>query len=685
MDRIVSTVYLDIYDHDISPSTIKTISLDSQTRYVQAYLQKSGEIYNPDTSAIVTLTAIRPDKVGVEGHGSIVLLEEAVYSEAAEIEETLGGETTSNAEIISPAVYGLEAEIAQAMIAVPGIVLFQFKMEVNGEVLRTEIFRSNNGRALDGETSEWANEYQGYNLDKLREDLDDEIARAQAEEARLESLFTQPVEEAVSDWLDDHPEATTTVQDGSITSAKLVKPVSNKLVSFQKSLVATARSKNLCGDTDHYLQGGCYVDSLEHYVLAFAPLDTTQDATTILVEVSVDFSTVINTASSINYGHCNDLTYNPTTDRIYASSTGHVSGSLYAGKVIVVNPSTLEIVDTVDGITNVITAISYDAANDVYYTVENVNGGRVVYKYDSDFTLITSLGNAYIINPSAQVGQCSFIYDGQFVYATESNAFGHKVWFNTFGTDSQIWETDNFAYYETEAVLKKDGEYYLVAIKGEQYIYVYEMATNKVINNDTEEFYSRGTVLRKGENLDNVLDTGHYYETTASAGTITGVPYSLNAEFSLDVTHVGYDKLAQVLMTSLHEVFIRIYNGSSWGVWMSYRSGKKFRGQSINTGNWYTAGFVTAAGKSIRFSIPCEIEASASAAAVTGGQIRLLQGGNEIISATDILSAFDSAVITVTETGLSCKFDFVTAPENIINNDTIGVLLYSMTVQFGYL
>lgn len=152
MDRIVSTVYLDVYDHDTSPSTIKTISLDSQTRYVHAYLQKSGEIYNPDTSAIVTLTALRPDKVGAETTGSVIMLDEATDD--------------------SPAVYGLSAEITQAMIAVPGVVLFQFKMEVDNKVLRTEIFRSNNGRALDGEASSWADEYQGYNLDELVEKLD---------------------------------------------------------------------------------------------------------------------------------------------------------------------------------------------------------------------------------------------------------------------------------------------------------------------------------------------------------------------------------------------------------------------------------------------------------------------------------------------------------------------------------
>ena len=31
------------------------------------------------------------------------------------------------------------------------------------------------------------------------------------------------IEQAVQDWLDDHPEATTTVQDGSISEEKLYK------------------------------------------------------------------------------------------------------------------------------------------------------------------------------------------------------------------------------------------------------------------------------------------------------------------------------------------------------------------------------------------------------------------------------------------------------------------------------
>lgn len=152
LETIVAEVYLDVYDHDTTPSVIKTIALDNQTRIVRAYLQRNGEVYQPDQNATVTLTALRPDKIGVEGDGEVVELVPASGDD--------------------PAVYGLQAEITQAMIAVSGMVLFQFKMEVGEDVLRTEIFTANNGRALDGDASGWAGEYQGYNLDELAEKID---------------------------------------------------------------------------------------------------------------------------------------------------------------------------------------------------------------------------------------------------------------------------------------------------------------------------------------------------------------------------------------------------------------------------------------------------------------------------------------------------------------------------------
>ena len=498
------------------------------------------------------------------------------------------------------------------------------------------------------------------------------------------SALDNPVKASVEEYLDEHPEIIGTVPDGSVTETKLAEDVSNKLVTFQKSQIAMAR-RTICGDNLHYLQGGCYVDSLGHYVLAFAPIDENVTDTTVLVELDTDFATVINTVASVNYGHCNDLTYNAKTDRIYASSTGHIQGSAYAGKVIAIDPATLAVASTVNKITNVVSAISYDAENDVYYTSEVVSGNdmRQIYKYDAEFNRIGTLGDAYIIEPAAQVGQCSFIYKGQFVLVSESNAYGHKVWFNTFGESPQIWQTDNFAYYESEAVVERNGVLYLLSIKGTAYIYVYELsAADHIINHDGNEIYSLGTLIIKNEDLDNITQTGHYYETTASANTVTNTPYPMTAQFSLDVIHTGYSGLMQIFTSSLHEVFVRSYTGT-WGPWISLRSGYKYRGKTINFGNWYTAGFVTTGGRSFRFSIPMEIESSVGTAAVASGSIRMMQGGNVILDTTGILTAFETVTVTKTDAGLSFEFITATALENVVNSDAVGIQLYSMVVSLG--
>ena len=126
--------------------------MDSQTRYVRAFLQEQGNLYQPDLGAVVSLIAIRPDKVAVEGSGIVVELSPASGDEEA--------------------IYGIQAEITQVMLAVEGTVLFQFKMEVGDEILRTEIFKALNGKALDSDNEKWAGVYKGYNLDEYAEKVD---------------------------------------------------------------------------------------------------------------------------------------------------------------------------------------------------------------------------------------------------------------------------------------------------------------------------------------------------------------------------------------------------------------------------------------------------------------------------------------------------------------------------------
>lgn len=78
----------------------------------------------------------------------------------------------------------------------------------------------------------------------LKEDLCDESTRAKAEEQRIEKLFTDPIQESVNTWLDEHPEATTTVQDKSITEKK----IDDTFLKYIKNDYATPEMFGAVGD-----------------------------------------------------------------------------------------------------------------------------------------------------------------------------------------------------------------------------------------------------------------------------------------------------------------------------------------------------------------------------------------------------------------------------------------------------
>lgn len=163
---IERNVQLDVYDHDLTPSKIKAIALDSKTRYVGAEIHNGGQTYDVGQNTGVTLTIIRPDKTGVQITGET-------------FQYTVGdGET----------VYGAYAELTQTALALSGTLQAQFKFTSGEQILRTEIFTINNGVALDAETSEWAGEYQGYNLDELVQDVNTAVATVDGMESDVNDL-----------------------------------------------------------------------------------------------------------------------------------------------------------------------------------------------------------------------------------------------------------------------------------------------------------------------------------------------------------------------------------------------------------------------------------------------------------------------------------------------------------------
>lgn len=152
IEKVERVIKLDIYDHDTTPSTVKAIACDNDTRYIVAEIREEGEWYDIGSDSTVQLTIIRPDKVGV-----------AIVGQPYAFEYETGGdpdpETGELTPIVTQTYYGVYAELDQPALALSGILLGQFKITNGAQVLRTEIFNINNGRALDAETSEWADEY----------------------------------------------------------------------------------------------------------------------------------------------------------------------------------------------------------------------------------------------------------------------------------------------------------------------------------------------------------------------------------------------------------------------------------------------------------------------------------------------------------------------------------------------
>ena len=176
LQNIEANITLDLYNHDTTPSTVKAIQLDSQTRYVAAMLQSMGAQYDVDSGATVQLIVIRPDKVGVQITGTTF---------------TYGDE---GAQFLGP-----YAELTQVALAVNGKMRGQFKITSGDQILRTEIFAISNGEALDASTDEWADEYDGYNLEEMATSIETntaDIATLEADVNQIKEDFTAMVNSA---------------------------------------------------------------------------------------------------------------------------------------------------------------------------------------------------------------------------------------------------------------------------------------------------------------------------------------------------------------------------------------------------------------------------------------------------------------------------------------------------------
>lgn len=165
--NIEKTIALDVYDHNTTPSVIKTIQMDTGTRTVFAVIQNSGQAYDIGQNATVSLTVLRPDETKVQITGQ-------TFSYTG-----YGTDSTT---------YGAKADLSDVALAVKGNLKAQFKITSGDQELRTEIFTINNGEALDAGDGDWAGDFDGHNLDEMAQDISDLKYGLAQLSARLEAL-----------------------------------------------------------------------------------------------------------------------------------------------------------------------------------------------------------------------------------------------------------------------------------------------------------------------------------------------------------------------------------------------------------------------------------------------------------------------------------------------------------------
>ena len=200
------------------------------------------------------------------------------------------------------------------------------------------------------------------------------------EEKVNERISDEFLEGKINDWLDDHPEATTTVQDNTITTNKIVDNAitNDKLAEEIQNPWYLLKDINLFGLRREYSTSNLgYVEALTY--------DTTHEKYylgTSECEILVIDGETLDVLSTYNYDFNENkigaLSYNPDTDQIYVSLTGS-SYRLYA-----IDASTMQ---SQGELTNKVfsVGVQYDIQNKENVALQLSGTTAEIRTYDEDF------------------------------------------------------------------------------------------------------------------------------------------------------------------------------------------------------------------------------------------------------------------------------------------------------------
>ena len=222
----------------------------------------------------------------------------------------------------------------------------------------------------------------------------DEIIDIKADLNQAIEDFAVPTQEAVDNWLSEHPEATTTVLDGTITEAKLAdEAVTNDKLSpdIQKPWYLL-KDINMFGQITtvqfpvkkSYVEDITYDTRRNRFYLGVCDYSG-GDYNAEIVVVDGDTFSVIHTYY-YTFGTIGTLSYNPKTDQIYVALTGG-NYRLYS-----IDAETMESQGELTTETFSV-GVQYDIEQEINVALQLSGTTAEIRTYDDDFDLL----NTYII------------------------------------------------------------------------------------------------------------------------------------------------------------------------------------------------------------------------------------------------------------------------------------------------
>ena len=185
-------------------------------------------------------------------------------------------------------------------------------------------------------------------LSKMKElGIDEEMFKTKIEQdfAELKQDFDDftftvddKVVEEVDKWLDEHPEATTTVEDGAITISKIAKSLTYSI------LCPSIYNFNSIGRipyrryTESGMQGGICTGN--NVFFQYSRNDKE------LIKFNVETGLLIN-RTLINLGHCNSMAFIESENKLLCFATFGEDDLPY-NRLTIINGDTLEVIDSID-------------------------------------------------------------------------------------------------------------------------------------------------------------------------------------------------------------------------------------------------------------------------------------------------------------------------------------------------